>query len=421
MDVTDSIDRARCEPAGGMCSAGPDTAETARVLPNERGHIRACSGRCRGICGTHPHRENTTVAPCRERSHTVPLLIVLLLLGAQLGCQTTHQAAAPLPVAGHLPHVVGDAPRELRKVVLPDYVIEPPDVLVIEAVNIIPKAPYVLRAGDILSLRVASTLPDAPINGPYAIGPGGEVDLGFPYGSVPLAGLTLEQAKAAVREHLEQFLREPMAVVGLLEMSGKQQIAGEHLVAPDGTVNLGTYGRVRVVGMTVDQARAVIERHLTLFLESPEIAVDVFAYNSKVYYVITEGAGIGDTVTRFPITGGDTVLDAISNVNGLSAVSSTKIWVARPSPHCDEVQILPVDWKQVTGLASTSTNYQLMPGDRIFVAEDKLVAFDNGIAKLLAPFERVMGFTLLGTGTVTRMSGSVLRGGGNPIGQGGRF
>jgi hypothetical protein len=55
-----------------------------------------------------------------------------------------------------------------------------------------------------------------------------------------------------------------------------------------------------------------------------------------------------------------------------------------------------------------------MPGDRVFVAEDKLVAFDTNLAKLLAPIERAMGFTLLGTGTVTRLSGKVLRGGGNP-------
>ena len=44
----------------------------------------------------------------------------------------------------------------------------------------------------------------------------------------------------------------------------------------------------------------------------------MFAYNSKVYYVITEGAGAGDLVARLPITGNETVLDAISQINGLS-------------------------------------------------------------------------------------------------------
>jgi hypothetical protein len=57
-----------------------------------------------------------------------------------------------------------------------------------------------------------------------------------------------------------------------------------------------------------------------------------------------------------------------------------------------------------------------MPGDRVFVAEDKMVALDTGLGKLLAPFERAMGFTLLGTNTATRLSGKVLKGGGNPSG-----
>ena len=40
-----------------------------------------------------------------------------------------------------------------------------------------------------------------------------------------------------------------------------------------------------------------------------------------------------------------------------------------------------------------------MPGDRVFIAEDNLVAFDNYLAKLIAPMERVFGVTLLGTQT----------------------
>jgi polysaccharide export outer membrane protein len=56
----------------------------------------------------------------------------------------------------------------------------------------------------------------------------------------------------------------------------------------------------------------------------------------------------------------------------------------------------------------------LLPGDRVFIAEDKMVAFDTFVAKFTAPLERIMGFTLLGVGTTTRLSGNVLGGGGNP-------
>ena len=42
-------------------------------------------------------------------------------------------------------------------------------------------------------------------------------------------------------------LKDPKAVVSLSQSRALQQIRGEHLVQPDGTVNLGTYGSVRIV------------------------------------------------------------------------------------------------------------------------------------------------------------------------------
>jgi polysaccharide export outer membrane protein len=103
------------------------------------------------------------------------------------------------------------------------------------------------------------------------------------------------------------------------------------------------------------------------------------------------------------VTGNETVLDAISQVNGLQSVSSKRIWIARPVPGCEENIVLPVDWCAVTGRGAAATNYQILPGDRVFIAEDQLVALDSHIAKLIAPVERVFGFTLLGTSTVSTL------------------
>ena len=338
----------------------------------------------------------------------------LACLLAAAGCKSApqhHPHHQPVPLEYMAPP---DMPRELSKVVLPTYTIEPPDILVIEAIHVVPRSPYALRTGDVMAINVIGTLPDAPVTGAFPIQPGGIVNLGPPYGAVRLSGLSVQQAEEEIRRVLAMHIRAPVVSVSLVQMSGQQQIAGQHLVGPDGTVTLGAYGSVAVVGLTIAQAKYAIEQHLALFLEDPEVAIDVFAYNSKTYYVITEGAGLGDTVTRWPVTGNDTVLDALANVNGITGVSSKRIWVARPVPHSDQMQILPVDWHGITAGAVAATNYQLMPGDRLFVAEDKLVAFDTHLGKLFAPLERAMGFTLLTVGTATRLSGPVLKGGGNP-------
>jgi polysaccharide export outer membrane protein len=320
----------------------------------------------------------------------------------------------PAPGGPHQP----TPPHELQMSVLPRYVIEPPDILVIEAVRVVPRPPYRLQSLDVLSIDVRGALPDAPIAGEFAVQPGGIISLGPPYGIVNVNGMTIPEAGKAIEDKLRQQLRDPVVGVSLLASASQQQIAGEHLVGPDGTVNLGTYGSVQVVGMTVDEAKRAIEAHLSRFLDGPEVAVTVFAYNSKVYYIVTEGANLGDGVYRFPITGNDKVLDAVSLIGGLSEVASSRMWIARPSPDCTLPLILPVDWNHITARGDSATNYQLMPGDRLFIAEDKLVAFDNGLAKLLAPIERAFGFTLLGQRTAASLSGKVLN---NFGGQGGGF
>jgi len=69
---------------------------------------------------------------------------------------------------------------------------------------------------------------------------------------------------------------------------------------------------------------------------------------------------------------------------------------------CDA--ILPVDWKEITAGAATATNYQVLPGDRIFIAENKMIALDAAINKMVAPFERIFGVSLLGAQAVQTMN-----------------
>jgi polysaccharide export outer membrane protein len=150
----------------------------------------------------------------------------------------------------------------------------------------------------------------------------------------------------------------------------------------------------------LEEARSAIETHLSTYLEKPQIALDVLGYNSKVYYVVTQGAGLGDRVIILPSRGNETVIDAIGQIQGLASNSSTRMWIARPGTNqCGGDQILPVDWLAVTQRGDVTTNYQLLPGDRLYVSEDKLVALDTKLGKIFSPLERLFGFTSLATST----------------------
>jgi polysaccharide export outer membrane protein len=198
----------------------------------------------------------------------------------------------------------------------------------------------------------------------------------------------------------------------------KQPVRGQHLVRPDGSINLGIYGSVQVSGLTTEQAKTAVVSVIKLTypeskIKTENVNVDVLAYNSKVYYVITDGGGYGEQVYRAPYTGNETVLDAISLINGLPPVASKKhIWVARRvADHGHGTaynNILPVDWNSIASCGSTSTNYQLFPGDRVYVRAEGIIKLDSTVAKFISPIERMLGVTLLGSETVNSIKGRPL-------------
>jgi polysaccharide export outer membrane protein len=263
---------------------------------------------------------------------------------AGVGCMAhEHQMVPEAPLAMIGPPA--NVPSELSKVSLPPYVIGSPDILLID-VYTLPRE----------NLGPAAVLSPQPISGQHLVRQDGMVNLGV-YGSVSVAGLTTEQARDAIRKHVFEQLK-------VLNTTS----AGKTTPPPDDPNKLF-------------------------------VAVDVVGYNSQAYYVITDGAGFGEQVYRFPYQGFETVLDALSNINGLPAVGSkAAIWVARRTPHCDQPQqVLPVDYIGITQHGITQTNYQILPGDRVYVRAEKIFRVDGYLQKVLTPIERLLGVTLLGS------------------------
>jgi RNA polymerase sigma factor (sigma-70 family) len=174
------------------------------------------------------------------------------------------------------------------------------------------------------------------------------------------------------------YLIEPPDIL-LVKYSGKdaelrRTVAGERLVRPDGTVGLGDYGSASVMGLTLDQAGRAIARRLRETgkdCDDKELRVDVIAYNSKFFYVIMDGTGQqGQQVVRLAATGNEAVLDAVQEVGGLTAAAKKHIWIARPGGRNGVDRILRVDWTAITRDGQAATNYQLLPGDRVFISDE---------------------------------------------------
>ena len=376
----------------------------------------------------HPRRSNYQEGNSMFQQipkRSVLFVAVIALSPVLAGCQstggqpTTFFEGSSLFNAGGQPKRINPAPKanevpsstlpsELNMMTMPPYTVAAPDILLIDAQRLVPLPPYNLQPLDVLYLFSPSSYEENPINGPYPIDPDGTINLGLDYGGkLRVADLSTDQIEQVVANRLSELkIKDPEVSASILQTQGTQQIAGEHLVRPDGTVSLGSYGSVYVAGMTLPQIKATIEQHLSQYLYRPQVSVDVYAYNSKFYYVITDFAGAGEQVVKFPSTGNETVLDAVSQIGGLSSVSSKRLWIARPAPNGCGDQILPVDWKGITRRGTTGTNYQLFPGDRLFVMSNPLSKFDTVLARTLAPVQRTLGATLLGVATVRTLQNS---------------
>jgi len=256
--------------------------------------------------------------------------LLVVALSAACGCQTVRTPEEKIASS--------NIPREFQKVSMPDYVVEAPDLLLVE---------------------VLEALPGRPISGERLVRPDGKISLGF-YGDVYVAGLTLPEVKEKIVLHLRKFISDE--TLGLLE------------VDPE------------TLEVKRDKNGQVVLKDIK---DCDRIFVDITGYNSKSYYVL------GDVLIpgKLSITGNETVLDALEYAGGLLPTAAPQnIRLVRPAPPgaCCE-QILPINLAAITNGGDPTTNYQMMPGDRIIVHRDPIVRFTIFLDRIVAPYQAVIG------------------------------
>jgi len=159
-----------------------------------------------------------------------------------------------------------------------------------------------------------------------------------------------------------------------VKMSGKNvpaEIVGEHLVAPDGFITLGQYGRVKVDGLNTAECSEAIGSHLTqsdadaFEPDSFDITVRVFASNSKEYHVVLEDASGGEQSITFTYTGHETLFTAIESMNGLSPECSSALRILRAVKKGKPVEMMTVNYDSI--VKDSTNDVALKSGDIIVI------------------------------------------------------
>jgi polysaccharide biosynthesis/export protein len=352
-------------------------------------HCFVCRRRCR--------HDSSAARFWRYRltmTRNVLTLLATCVLATATGCHAidfyTPSLQEPVP-----PEL--EIPRELSMVSLPPYRIEPPDELFVGVQALVPRPSYQIGQFDILQINALGVITERPIHSFYRVESDGMIYLGPPYGAVRLSGLTIDEAQAEIVRSLQFLLKSPEVSIQVARSATSEQISRRYRVGPDGMLNLGRCGMVYVTDKTVTEARQAVETQLAQYFDAPKASVEVVRYNSRSYYVVTDSLIAQKTMAQFPITGNETVLDAIGQVQTISNVAGKTMWVARPAPgDAGQEQILPVDWDAIAHRGITDTNYQILPGDRVFIVDDSLVAANAIVGRILSPLERTMAMINLG-------------------------
>jgi polysaccharide biosynthesis/export protein len=165
------------------------------------------------------------------------------------------------------------------------------------------------------------------------------------------------------------FVVEPgdVLLVQPADLDAPLRLPPDQTVFADGTIDLGVYGRPVVAGKILVQIEAEVKELINAKEKAKEaigVTVRLIGRNSKVYYVLGEVNAPG----AFPITGRETVLDGIVAAGGITRrASEQNVVLSRPTPPEGCRVVYPVCYTNIVQLGDTTTNYQLQPGDRIYV------------------------------------------------------
>lgn len=139
-------------------------------------------------------------------------------------------------------------------------------------------------------------------------------------------------------------------------------------VQPDGYVSLELGGDLKVAGLTIEQARAVILKKAATRLQDP-VANIVLKEFQKPYFVI---AGEVNLPGRIEMRERVTALQAIMLAGGMKegARSSQVVVFRRINTDTAEVRLL--NFKNIRRTSDLENDLTLQPGDMVLVPRDKI-------------------------------------------------
>lgn len=218
---------------------------------------------------------------------------------------------------------------------------------------------YLVGIGDTIFVEPVSFDATIRLPGDQVVKPDGRISIGE-FGLYLASQKTVEQIEYEIQSIIDSQIRTKLEIE-YREERLRAQRSTPAIVRPGFEQSNGP-GYVE--SAEEPERRAALEARIAERLKQNEISVRLVNWESKKIYVLGEVNSPG----YFGFTGNQTVLDAILEAGGLNAKANHhQIIVSRPTSCGSCRVVMKVCYDQVVQLGDTSTNYQLLPGDRVFV------------------------------------------------------
>lgn len=163
-----------------------------------------------------------------------------------------------------------------------------------------------------------------------------------------------------------------------IHIDGRANVGGRCEIGPDGCVDLGQAGKVRVEGKTV----GIAAQQIADAVDIPEslVHVRVADYRSQQVYLFGEVEGLQRAV---PYQGPETVLDLLQRTGGITPGAAVgEVHVVRPNIAEGKLpEVYHIDLEAIVQKQDQRTNMRLQPFDQVHVGETR----KSCLAKCMSP------------------------------------
>src|SRR4051812_31724806 len=191
------------------------------------------------------------------------------------------------------------------------------------------------------------------------------------WGSSAVGALLLMAAAGPSAQSAGDYQIGPQDVL-TIQVFDQADLGGKYTVETDGTFSFPLIGRVKAAGMTLRAFEGELKTPLAAgYFRTPQVPVGVEQYRSQRVFVMGEVRAPGPV----PLTGGMTLIEALSRAGSTQPTASGEVAVVR-APHGARGPVMPdqengteVFRSSIRALesGSLSQNIELRDGDTIFV------------------------------------------------------